>query len=275
MTGGSDSASDVRLEVSEGVATVTLDRPERMNALSDTMLRRLRQAMTAADADPEVRVIVLTGAGRAFCAGYDVGALGALTAGGALEIEHPPYDPALRPDYQTQHTYFMSLSKPVVAAINGPAAGLGMVLALYADVRIASDLAFFTTSFAARGLIAEHGVAWILPQLIGLPRAMELLLSARRCRSDEALRIGLVTAVHPAAEFGSAVAGYAKELASTVSPRSLRVIKRQVLDARFQTLHESVASANQAMLASMRSADFAEGVAHFVERRPPRFTGVD
>ncbi|HLF48286.1 MAG TPA: enoyl-CoA hydratase-related protein, partial [Methylomirabilota bacterium] len=150
---------------------------------------------------------------------------------------------------------------------------LGLVVALYCDLRYAADTAVFTTAFSRRGLIAEHGVSWMLPQLVGLPNALDLLLSARKLDAAEALRIGLVNRVLPHAELLAGVRAYAQELAELVSPRSMGVIKRQLWEAQFQTLNQATAVANDEMVKSFGTADFKEGVAHFLEKRAPRFTG--
>jgi enoyl-CoA hydratase/carnithine racemase len=164
--------------------------------------------------------------------------------------------------------------KPVIAAVNGPCAGLGMVIALYADMRFASESAVFMTAFSRRGLIAEHGISWLLPRLVGLANAADLLFSARRIAAAEAHQIGLVSRVFAAADtFELEVLAYAKMLASEVSPRSLTEMKREIWNAQFQTLGEAIDAADKDMAASFASEDFREGVAHFVEKRAPAFTG--
>jgi enoyl-CoA hydratase/carnithine racemase len=165
------------------------------------------------------------------------------------------------------------VQKPIIGAINGPAAGLGMVMALYTDIRLASESAMFTTAFSRRGLIAEHGISWMLPQLIGPQGAMDLLLSARKVTAPEALRLSLVAQVFPEASFQDEVRAYATELATLTSPRSMRVMKSQLYKALFQSLGEATESANEEMTGSFESEDFREGVAHFLEKRAPAFTG--
>jgi enoyl-CoA hydratase/carnithine racemase len=161
----------------------------------------------------------------------------------------------------------------VIAAIQGPVVGLGLVIALYCDLRFASDAARFGTAFARRGLIAEYGMAWMLPRLVGHANALDLLLSARMIDAAEALRMGLVNQVFPQDVFLEKVKEYARELASNVSPRSVRVIKRQVFEAMFPTLAESFEMSEGEMVASLQCEDFKEGVAHFLEKRAPSFTG--
>jgi len=268
---------DILYRVDEGVAVITLNRPERLNAWRAEMDQDVRTAMRAAVADSEVRVIVLTGAGRGFCAGADMNTLtsiqsDAAAAAGATRAGEV-FDPAARGDFCKQYSYFPAVQKPIVAAINGACAGLGMVLALYADIRFASDAAAFTTAFAKRGLIAEHGMSWLLPRLVGMAHAADLLYSARVVRAQEALAMGLVNRVIPLATFEAEVMMYAKTMAREVSPRSLKEMKREVWAAQFQDLGDAIESANQDMAASFASADFKEGVAHFVEKRPAKFTG--
>ncbi len=274
------SDTDVLYEVSQRIATITLNRPDRLNAYTAGLGDALRAAVRRATDDAGVRVIVLTGAGRGFCAGADMDNLSAGTASGgaSLAAENPkaepaPFDPDSSLDYQTPHSYFPAVPKPIIAAINGACAGLGLVYALYCDQRFAAAGAKFTTAFARRGLIAEHGISHTLPRLVGLAKALDLLLSARKFDADEALRLGLVDRVLPAAELMSAVRAYALDLADNVSPRAMAVIKRQLWAVDQQSLREAIAVGNREMLASFATEDFKEGVAHFVEKRPAAFTG--
>ena len=161
----------------------------------------------------------------------------------------------------------------MIAAINGPVVGLGLVIALYCDLRFASEAARFGTAFARRGLIAEYGMAWMLPRLIGHANALDLLFSARMIDAGEALQMGLVNKVFPQDVFMTKAQEYARELAGNVSPRSMRVIKRQVYEGMFQTLEEAFETSEREMIASLQCEDFKEGVAHFVEKRAPAFTG--
>lgn len=272
---------EIFYEVADQIATVTLNRPGKLNAWTAVMEREVRAAMEAADSDNDVRVIVLTGAGRGFCAGADMSVLSDLAAQGAgaerAEVLRNASGGApregIRHDFQKRYSYFPSLTKPVIAAINGPAVGLGFILTLYCDLRFASDQARFGTAFARRGLIAEYGMAWLLPRLIGLSGALDLLLSARIIDSAEALRIGLVNRVFPQDQFMDQVRDYARELAAGVSPRSMRIIKQQIYNAQFQTLGEAFETAEEEMIESLKSEDFKEGVAHFLEKRAPVFTG--
>jgi enoyl-CoA hydratase/carnithine racemase len=278
--GGKAMAEPVVLyDVEDRVATVTLNRPDRLNAFSIEMETALRRVMEGAARDGEVRVIILTGAGRGFCSGADMERLsGAASAGvssATRDTTPPPIDLGgpVRADFQGRFSYFPAIPKPVIGAINGPAAGLGLVFACYCDMRFAGSDAVFTTAFARRGLIAEYGLAWLLARLTGPGHAADLLFSARRVGAEEAERIGLVNRAVPQAELMGVAQGYARELASAVSPRSLRVMKRQLWEAMMTGLGESVALADKEMPASFDCEDFREGVAHYVEKRPARFTG--
>lgn len=263
-------------QVTDGIATITLNRPEKLNAWTAVMEEEVRSAMDQADRDAGVRVIVLTGAGRGFCAGADMALLKDTADHGlapkrALDEGHARA--GIRADFQKKYSYFAALGKPVIAAINGPVVGLGLVIALYCDLRWASDAARFSTTFARRGLIAEYGIAWLLPRLVGLPNALDLLLSARTIDASEALRMGLVNQVFSQEGFSEKVTAGAQEIASLVSPRSLRVIKRQLYEGLFQTLGEAFEASEREMLESLKSEDFKEGVAHYLEKRAPAFTG--
>jgi len=268
----------VLVETAERVCTLTLNRPDRLNAWTREMHADLKEAMHAAGNDPTVRAIILTGAGRGFCAGADMGGLQTIGATGTAaerttRAEPIPAGGSTMPDFRMTYSYFPSIPKPIIAAVNGPCAGLGLIMALYCDMRFAAENAVFTTAFAARGLIAEHGISWLLPKLVGLPNAMDLLLSARKFRAPEALALGMVNRVIPDADLVAETRTYARLLADTVSPRSTGVMKRQLWDAQFQTLSEATAVANHDMELSFGAADFKEGVAHYVEKRAPRFTG--
>jgi enoyl-CoA hydratase/carnithine racemase len=273
---------EIIYEVSENIATVTLNRPEKLNAWTLRMEGEYRHAMEAAEKDPDVRAIIVTGAGRGFCAGADMGLLSGLSHGERPEVGGGPEElakaspgagPGVREDFRMPHSYPPAIRKPILAAVNGPAVGLGFVSTLYCDVRFASERARFGTAFVRRGLIAEHGISWILSRLVGLQNALDLLFSGRVIDAPEALSIGLVSRVVPHDELIPTVRAYATELTTLSSPRSIAVMKRQIYDALFQDLATATAIADEEMVKSFESEDFKEGVASFLERRPPKFTG--
>lgn len=278
---------DVIFEVRDRVGVITLNRASRLNAYTQSLGQAMKRAFAEANEDRRVRVIVLTGAGRGFCAGADMEVLAAHAergdAGGRSAQDGQLDDrfqavlgPDLSPDFRDRERfgYFARTKKPVIAAINGPAAGMGFVMALYADMRLAADNAIFTTSFAQRGLIAEHGVSWLLPRLVGQSNAMDLLLSARRVTAEEARAMGLVNQVLPHETFLEDVLARAGQLAKSVSPRSMAVIKAQVWKSNFQNFNEALEVADREMRASLADPEFKEGVAHFLEKRAPNFGDI-
>lgn len=267
------SHQQINYAVESRIATITLNRPEQLNAWTDVMAEEVYQAMQAADRDDGVRVIVLTGAGRAFCAGGDVTGFKSDNPRQLLDKLPRGYDFSRRPDYQSRAAYFPAISKPIIAMLNGGTVGLGLVHALFCDVRIAAEEAVLTTAFSRIGLASEYGMAWILARVVGHSRAADLLLSARKVRGAEALQMGLVSQIYPRDQLSEATYAYARELADLVSPRSLRVIKRQLWELPFQQLHEAVASDCEEMMSSNVSGDFQEGKRAFMEKRAPRFQG--
>jgi enoyl-CoA hydratase/carnithine racemase len=248
------------------VLVLTLNRPERLNAWTDGLEERYYARLDAAEDDPEVRAIVVTGAGRGFCAGADMSDLERGAAGEVdAELRHRP-----RP-----RTFPLTVRKPMIAAINGAAAGLGLVEALYCDLRFATAEVKLTTAFARRGLIAEYGISWILPRLVGPSRALDLLLSGRVVRGEEALRLGLVDRLcGPDRLLDDAVA-YAQDLAEHCSPWSMATIKAQVQADLDRTFAAAVAAADELMPASFRRQDVEEGVRSYLEGRPPAFPNLD
>ena len=262
--------------VDHRVATIALNRPDRLNAWTQKMQGELRSAFRLAEEDPEVRAIVVTGEGRGFCAGADMDRM-ANNVASAKQITESDFfalstDDSPGRDFDQPLTYLLKIGKPIIAGINGPAAGIGLCFALFADVRFIAPGAKVTTAFSRRGLIAEYGSSWILPRLIGPMNAADLLLSGRVVSGEEAASLGLARLL-PAEGFRAAVHAYAADLANNVSPRSTAVIKRQIREDLLSTLAQSCVRADREMLASLNCDDIREGVAHFVEKRPPRFTG--
>jgi enoyl-CoA hydratase/carnithine racemase len=266
----------IHYDVSNFVATVTLNRPDKLNAWTPKMEEEVSAALRAASGDDQVRVIVLTGAGKGFCAGADMGLLSALSEKNAqAPWQNPDADVnrEMLADFRRKFAWLASVPKPVIAAINGPAAGLGFVIPLYCDFRFASEKARFSVIFSKRGLVAEYGLAWMLPRLIGLGNAIELMYTSKLIDANEALHMGLVSRVLPEENFLGAVQEIARELATTVSPRSLRVMKRQIYNGLIQNLGEAIDQAVVDMNASFATEDFKEGVAHYLEKRAAAFKG--
>lgn len=274
------NSSQVTYRAEDGVGVITLNRPDKLNAWTGEMDRGVYDFMREASADSAVNVILLTGAGRGFCAGADMDNLQQIQAGGSegssgmrAQTQDRRIDPDVPADFGLQNTYFPSVPKPVIGAINGVTAGIGMVMALYCDIRLWSDNARMTTVFAKRGLIAEHGISWMMQRLVGPSRTADLLFSARFVHATEALEIGLANAIYPQASFAEDAMAYARNMASSVSPRSLRVMKRQLWTDASSSLADAVALGDREMVASFDSEDFREGLAHFLEKRPPQFSG--
>ena len=253
-------------EIQDGVAVLTFNRPDRLNAWIPEMQTRYFDLLEECAASPDVRAIVLTGAGRGFCAGADMQGLQALS-GGDLDGSSTGHD-------ERPVTHPLTIPKPIIAAINGACAGLGLVHAVMCDLRFVAAEAKLTTAFARRGLVAEHGLSWMLPRLVGPARALDLLLSGRVVLGAEAADMGLANwSVEDGQALEQALA-YAKMLASESSPASMAVMKQQVYADYERTIDETVDEANRLMAESFTRPDFAEGVQSFVERRPPAFPAL-
>jgi len=251
-----------------GVAVVTLNRPERMNGWGGGLASTFYERLDDAESDPNVRAIVVTGSGRAFCAGADMGNLNTISTAsvdGAGDTDVTKLVGSHHPHH------VMAMRKPVIAAINGACAGMGLTMALVCDVRFAAEGAKFTTSFSRRGLIAEYGISWILPRVVGWGTAMDLLLSGRVFFADEAAKLGLVNEVVAPDELLPRAIGYAEDIAANCAPSSLAVIKQQVYADTMRDVFEASAVAEKLMHESMLRPDFIEGITSFFEKRPPNF----
>jgi enoyl-CoA hydratase/carnithine racemase len=256
----------VQMALEDGVALLTLNRPQRLNAWTDEMEHAYFGLLDECAASEEVRVIVVTGAGRGFCAGADMQQL--------QDISDGNVDQDGRAAVRRAQTFPLTVPKPIIAAINGPCAGIGLVQALMCDIRFAAEGAKLTTAFARRGLVAEHGISWILPRLVGPARALDLLLSARVVLAEEAAELGLVNRAIAPEELIDETIAYARDLAVNCSPASMATMKRQVYADLERSLADALTQADRAMLESFTAPDFAEGVASFLERREPSFAAV-
>ncbi|WP_193043631.1 enoyl-CoA hydratase [Mycolicibacterium baixiangningiae] len=253
-----------------GVAVVTLNRPERLNAWGADISAGFYSAIDRAEADPAVRAIVLTGSGRAFCAGAHLGSMATISdsLGGSGNGNAPDVSTIVG----ERHPHFLTaLRKPIIAAINGACVGIGLTHALMCDVRFAADGAKFATSFARRGLIAEYGISWILPRLIGFGAAMDLLLSGRTFYADEAARLGLVKDVVAPELLMTRAMEYAEDLAANCSPASLAIIKEQTYGDAERDVVDASARAEKLMGESLLRPDVIEGIVSFLEKRAPSF----
>ena len=252
-----------------GVALVTFNRPDRLNAWTAALGDMYFGHLDAAMADPAVRAVVVTGAGKGYCAGADLQSLDAL--GSASPGER---DGSMATGTRVQ-VEMLSMPKPIISAINGACAGLGLVQALMCDVRFAAAGAKFTTAFAKRGLIAEYGISWILPRLAGPAVALDLLLSSRVFLAEEARELGLVNRVLAPEDLLDHAISYAADMARSVSPTSMAVMKRQVYEDFSASATAAGDKAIRLMLDSLSRPDFAEGVASFVQKRDPNFAPLD
>ena len=269
---------EILYDVSDPIATITLNRPDRLNALTGRLLSELRHAIAAAEADERVVAMVITGAGRGFCAGADMQRLKNTADGSgqafAEELESSPGDPEMGEDFQVTYGYLLAVRKPIIAAINGPCAGLGFSIAMLCDLRFVSENATFTTAFANRGLIAEHGLSWILPRLIGPSRALDILWTGRKFDAQEADRLGIANFLVPHDELLARTNEYVATLAERCAPNSLRIMKQQVYKHLMTSLGPALDETNTLMAESLQRDDFKEGVNSFLEKRAPRFARV-
>lgn len=264
--------SEVLYDVADHVATITLNAPERMNTISGTMLDELSERLLQGDRDRNVRCIVLTGAGRAFCAGLDMqaqmgaskgslGGLGSLDSGvGELDLRTAP------------PVVLHNLDTPTICSLNGGAAGYGLDIALGCDIRIAAQSAKLNPGFAKRGILPESGGTWLLPRMVGYAKAAEIAFTGRTLSADESLELGLVNHVVPNDELAARTAAMAAEIAEN-APLAVRAIKRMMRAAETETFEQNVHHVYLQLLPLVRTNDFMEGVTAYMEKRPPRFTG--
>jgi enoyl-CoA hydratase/carnithine racemase len=267
---------EITYEKADRVAVVAYNRPERMNAWTSRMGDEAHRAMLDADKDPDIGAIILTGAGRAFCAGADMQGLNNLAAG-TEQLEEPgramPGTEELNPNFRGRFSWMMALKKPVIGAINGPAVGMGFANALYCDIRIAAEKARMGLIFTQRGLAIEFGSSWMLPRIVGIANAMDLAVTGRLIDAHEAHRIGLVNKVVPDGELMTAARALASEVATQCSPLGVSHVKRLVYGHLFTDLATALREDDEAAVAMLRSDDFKEGIRAFQEKRAAKFTG--
>src|SRR5579871_4182872 len=259
--------AEILFEIMGRVALIRLNRPQTLNALTYQMLADIRRLVREAEKDPSVTAIAFVGEGRGFCSGLDAEVLRATTqagesrGGGGAPSADPP----------GMFSYLPLVSKPVISAVNGVAAGGGFVLAMMSDLRFGTESTSFTTVFSKRGLIAEHGTSWVLPRLLGASRALDLLWSSRRIGADEALRIGLLDRIVPTDQLLPAVVEYVGELAAHISPSAVAVMKSQVWRHLSEPLLPALADADRLTQAQLKHPDAREGAMALIERRAPNF----
>jgi enoyl-CoA hydratase/carnithine racemase len=281
--------------VDKGVATLTLHRPDKMNAITHEMFDLYLARVAEASADPAVRVIIITGSGRGFCAGIDLGFMSraseqqGIAASAIAESLRPvptaaqagwpapqwddSVGPALQKAFGEGWGGLITSRKPTIAAINGPAFGWGLILALLCDVRFAARSAIMNGTFARLGVPGEKGVAWLLSRLIGTARAADLLYTARSIDATEAERLGMVNEVVDDAELATRVATYAAGIAANAAPRSLAAIKAQIWTAQDDCYANAFTEADQEQERCMHTQDFVEAMTSYMQKRPPQFSG--
>ena len=267
-------------EVDGPAATITMNRPDTLNAMTSLLQAELRHALDASERNEDIIGTVLTGAGRGFCSGVDMNDLGAMSAAGKTigkSYEHlaaDPGNPDKDPNYMFSPPYLLGLRKPIIAAVNGACAGLGFSYATFCDMRFVDRNAKFVSSFAPRGLIAEHGTSWMLPRIVGPSHALDIFWSSRRVEGEEAYRMGYANRLCDPGESVKEAQDYLKMIAGTSAPTSIMMMKKQVYKHLMRDLGESMVEDNQWMSDSLTEDDFKEGVASFVERRSPNFARV-
>ncbi len=272
--------AEIIYEKQDRIATVTMNRPDRLNAFTPRMGAEMKTAMVDADRDPSIRAIIVTGAGRGYCAGAEMGNLSSVASGGTRATDAvgtPSTDDRWldehRGDYRGQFSWPLALSKPIIAAINGACVGLGLTQSLYYDIRIASEKARLGLIFPQRGLAIEHGSSWMLPKIVGLTRAMEMAVTGRLLEAREALEIGLVTRVVPPDQVIPTAREIATEIANKCSPLGVAQARRLVYRHLFTDLATAIKEDDETMVRMLGSEDFKEGVKAFMEKRAPRWPG--
>jgi len=278
---------EITYEVADPVATITLNRPKYANAWTIRMSREVKHALAQAERDPHVVGIIITGAGRAFCAGADVSAIQNLTRGKSTEdiandtqkdesltLTEEPGDPLFPEGFRKGLASMISIKKPIIAAINGPCIGMAFSISLFCDFRFMSEDGYIKSAFAERGLVAEASASWMLSRLVGLDRALDILYASLKITPQEALEMGLATKVFPADTLIEESENYIKSLAERCAPQSIALMKRQVFSDLHQSMAEGAKETNALMKENHKSAALKEGMKAFMEKRPPNFERV-
>jgi enoyl-CoA hydratase/carnithine racemase len=272
---------EILYDVTDRVATITMNRPDQLNALTDLTQAEIRHALDQSERNGEVIGTVLTGAGRGFCSGVDMNALGNMSEAGQRlgnaydHLKASPGNPDDDPNYKASPTYFLGLRKPLIAAINGAAAGLGFSYATFCDMRFMDRNAKIVTSFGPRGLIAEHGTSWMLPKIVGPSHALDMNWSSRKIEGEEAYRMGYANRLCEPGECVTEAQSYLRAIANTSAPSSIMMMKRQIYKHLSKELGEAMDESTVWMDESLARNDFKEGVASFVERRAPDFQKIE
>ena len=272
---------EIIYQVDESIATITINRPEKLNALTNLTQAEIRHALDQSERNPEVIGTVLTGAGRGFCAGVDMNSLSSISEDGKRKgsrfkhLEAQPGNPDNDPNFNSSPTYFLGLRKPLIAAINGACAGLGFSYATFCDMRFVDPTAKFVTSFGPRGLIAEHGTSWMLPRIIGPSNSLDLFWSSRHMLGEEAFRIGYANRLCAQGNSLPEAQDYLRAIAGTSAPVSIMMMKKQVYRHLMQELGDAMDESTRWMDESLARDDFKEGVASFVQKRPPNFARIE
>ena len=266
----SDQRDEVLYEAADGIATVTLNRPARLNTISREMLELLGQCLLKADADPAVRVVILTGSGRAFCAGLD---MASATQGKGIGAQNDANTARTTLDLKTAPPIILfNMDSPVICALNGSAAGYGMDTALGCDIRIMAESAKFAAAFVKRGVVPESGGTWFLPRMIGWAKAAEVIFTGRTLSAKESLALGLTNEVVPDGDLMPRARAVAAEIAAN-APLAVQASKRMMRAGLSEPFGDHVHHVFLQLLPLFRTEDFREGMASFLEKRPAMFKG--
>lgn len=273
----------IEYTVSEPIATITLNRPDRLNAWTTLMSHELKHALYQAERDTKVVGIIITGAGRAFCAGADMADLQQLTGtgsgAGVMEIDPAlkdvdPGDTEFPEGFRRGFAYIASIKKPIIAAINGPCAGMAFSISLFCDFRYFAESGYMMSAFSQRGLIAEFGASWMLNRLVGLDRALDILYSSRKIKAEEAFSMGLASRVIADDQLIAESEKYLRNLAERCAPLSMQLMKRQLFADLVRSMDEGLTEADELMYMTHKWDELKEGVRAFTEKRPPAFTRI-